>query len=136
MIVYSFSADSNRINHERLWIDLCFTLLETGIASNVIYLNSTTNKFSIFWNNPTTDYELVSGYEVNWRVPGGSWISSNRLGRTVNQYTASSNLISGQLYTVNVVSQVTLSNPAGSVIVTSINRKLRTGMEHYITTFT
>lgn len=109
-----------------------FILLETGIAPTVISLNSTTNKFSVFWNNPTPHFELVSGYEVKWRVSSSSAISSGLQSKTVNQYTAPSNLTPGQLYTVNVISHVTLTNPAYSIVVTSSGRIVRLGMHKLI----
>lgn len=116
----------------KVHVNIHFTLLESGIASTVISLNSMTNKFSIFWNNSSTDYELVSGYEVKWRVEGSMEDSSGQLSRTVNQYTASSNLTPGQLYIVNVISHVTLTNPADSFVVASSDEKVRLGMHKLI----
>lgn len=109
-----------------------FTLTESGIASTVIALDSETNNFSIFWNNPSIHYELVSGYEVKWRVEGSMEDSSGQLSRTVNQYTASSNLTSGQLYIVNLISHVTLTNPAYNFVVPSSDKKVRLGMHKLI----
>lgn len=54
--------------------------------------------------------------------------SSDQLSRTVNQYTASSNLTPGQLYIVIVISHVTLTNPADSFVVASSDKKVRLGM--------
>lgn len=116
----------------KVHVNIHFTLLESGIASTVISLNSMTNKFSIFWNNSSTDYELVSGYEVKWRVEGSMEDSSGQLSRTVNQYTASSNLTPGQLYIVNVISHVTVTNPADSFVVASSDEKVRLGMHKLI----
>lgn len=116
----------------KVHVNVCFTLLETGIASTVIFLNSTTNKFSIFWNNPSNDSELVSGYEVKWRVEGSMEDSSEILSKTVNQYTASRNLRPGQLYIVNVISHVALTDPAGNIVVTAGDRKVRLGMHKLI----
>lgn len=84
----------------------------------------------MFWNNPTTHYEIVSGYEVTWRVAGSSKSSSGLLSRTVNQYTVASGLISGQIYVVNVLSHVTLTGPAYSIVVSSADTTVRTGMEY------
>lgn len=111
-------------------------LSETGLAPSVIFLNSTTSWFSVFWSNPTPDFELVSGYEVKWRVASSSAISSGLLSRTKNQYTSPSNLTSGQLYLVNVISHVTLTDPAGGIVVSSGDRTVRTGMTCDVTTFT
>lgn len=111
-------------------------LSETGLAPSVIFLNSTTSWFSVFWSNPTPDFELVSGYEVKWRVASSSADSSGLLSRTKNQYTSPSNLTSGQLYLVNVISHVTLTDPADDIVVTSVDRTVRTGMTCDVTTFT
>lgn len=117
-------------NYVRSWINICFLLSETGLAPTAIFINSTTNMFSVYWNNPITHYDLVSGYEVTWRVSGSSSISSGSLGRNVNQYTVSGNLISGQLYTVTVICHVTLTNPAESTVVVSPENTVRTGMKN------
>lgn len=86
--------------------------------------------FFVSWNNPTTDYELVSGYEVTWRFSGSSIISSGPLEKNVNQYTVSSGLMAGQLYTVVVISKVTLTNPTDSTVVASPDFTVRTGMKY------
>lgn len=86
--------------------------------------------FSVYWNNPTTHYELVSGYKVTWRFSGSSSISSGLLDRNVNQYTVSGNLIFGQLYTVNVICHVNLTNPAEGTVVVSPDTTVRTGMKN------
>lgn len=99
---------------------------KTGLAPTIIFLKSTTNMFSVYWNNPTTHYELVSGYEVTWRFSGSSSISSGLLDRNVNQYTVSGNLIFGQLYTVNVICHVNLTNPAEGTVVVSPDTTVRT----------
>lgn len=91
-----------------------------------------TNKFSIFWNNPSTHYELVSGYEVKWRIEGSMEDSSGQLSKTVNQYTPSSNLTSGQLYIVNVISHVTLTNPVDSIVIPSSDEEVRLSMHKLI----
>lgn len=111
-------------------------LSETGLAPIDIFLNSTTSWFSVFWSNPTTDFELVSKYEVTWRVTSASADSSGLLSRTINQYTAPSNLTPGQLYIVNVISHVVLTDPADDIVVTSDDRTMRTGMTYDVTTFT
>lgn len=111
-------------------------LSETGLAPIDIFLNSTTSWFSVFWSNPTTDFELVSKYEVTWRVTSASADSSGLLNRTINQYTAPSNLTPGQLYIVNVISHVVLTDPADDIVVTSDDRTMRTGMTYDVTTFT
>lgn len=112
------------------WICVCFTFTEIGLVPTTIFLNSTTSKFSVFWNNPTTHYQLVSGYEVKWGVASFSTNSSGTLSRTVNQYTVSNNLIPGQLYRVNVISYITLTGPADSSLITSTDRTVRTGTEY------
>lgn len=86
----------------------------------------------VFWNNPTTHYELVSGYEVTWRFTGSSSHSSGPLEKNVNRYTLSSGLMSGQQYTVVVISKVTLTNPAGSTVAASPDLTVRTGMKNDI----
>lgn len=88
--------------------------------------------FFVSWNNPYSHFELVSGYEVTWRYLGTSSTSSGPLEKNVNQYTASNGLMSGQLYAVNVISEVTLTNPAGSIVVASPDFTVRTGMKNDI----
>lgn len=88
--------------------------------------------FSVIWNNPDTHYELVSSYEVTWRVTSASTYSSGALSRTVNQFTAPSNLTSGQLYIVNVISHVALTDPADDIVVTTGDIKVRLGMHKLI----
>lgn len=107
-------------------------LSEAGLAPTAIFLNSTTNMFVVSWNNPTTHYEVVSGYEVVWRYLGSSLTSSGLLEKKVNQYTVSSGLISGHQYTVTVISKVTLTNPAGSFVQPSPVTPVRLGIKHYI----
>lgn len=85
--------------------------------------------FFVFWSNPTNDYELVSSYEVTWRFSGSSFSTSGQLEKNVNQYTVSSGLMSGQLYTVNVISKVTLTNPADSFVQRSNDTPVRLGMK-------
>lgn len=112
---------------EKSWI-IFFLLLEAGLAPTAIFLNSTTNMFVVSWNNPTTHYELVSGYEVVWKYFRSLSTSSGLLEKNVNQYTVSNGLMSGQLYTVTVISHVTLTNPAVSTVVSSPDTIMRTGM--------
>lgn len=112
-------------------MNLCmFHIHRNWTSPHHIFLNSTTSKFSVFWNNPTTHYQLVSGYEVKWGVASFSTNSSGTLSRTVNQYTVSNNLIPGQLYRVNVISYITLTGPADSTLITSTDRTVRTGTEY------
>lgn len=63
-----------------------------------------------------------------WRVSGSSVSSSGQLDRAVNQYTVSSYLKPGQLYIVNVMSLITLTEPAESMVVTTDDRTVRLGM--------
>lgn len=107
-----------------------FILSETGLASTAISLNSTTSGFSVFWNNPTSQYALVSSYEVIWRVSGFSTSSSGQLGSTENQYTVTSNLVPGQLYLVNVISHVDLTDPTQSIVVASVDTEVRLGTQN------
>lgn len=58
--------------------------------------------------------------------------SSEILSKTVNQYTASRNLRPGQLYIVNVISHVALTDPAYNIVVTQGDRKVRLGMHKQI----
>lgn len=83
----------------------------------------------MFWNHPTTYYDIVSEYEVKWRVTGASQESSHRLNKTMKQHTVSSGLVSGQLYTVYVISHVNFINPPGSISVNSNDTKIRLGMK-------
>lgn len=73
-------------------------------------------------------YGLVTSNEVVWRVSGSSVSSSGQLDRAVNQYTVSSYLKPGQLYIVNVMSLITLTEPAESMVVTTDDRTVRLGM--------
>lgn len=83
----------------------------------------------MFWNHPTTYYDLVFEYEVKWRVTGASQESSHRLNKTMKQHTVSSDLVSGQLYTVYVISHVNFINPPGSIPVISNDTTVRLGMK-------
>lgn len=107
-------------------------LLETGLAPTTIFLNSTTSGFSVFWNNPSTHFNLVSDYKVSWRVSGSSSSMSGSLGTAVNQYTVSSGLMSGQLYIVNIISYATLSDPTMDIVVNTNDHTVRLGMNYDI----
>lgn len=109
-----------------------FILLETGLAPTTIFLNSTTSGFSVFWNNPSTHFNLVSDYKVSWRVSGSSSSMSGSLGTAVNQYTVSSGLMSGQLYIVNIISYATLSDPTMDIVVNTNDHTVRLGMNYDI----
>lgn len=115
-------------NHESFYI----VLSEAGLAPTAIFLDSTTNMFFVSWNNPSFHYELVSGYEVTWRFSGSSFNSSGPLEKNVTQYNVSSGLMSGQLYTVTVISKVTLTNPAGSFVQGSNDTPVRLGIKNDI----
>lgn len=118
-------------------INECFTfILEKRLIPTNIYINSTTSSFLVFWSPPNTDSELVSEFEVKWRVTGTAGQTSDRLSKSENKYTVSNGLISGQLYIVNVISHVSLTNPPTQLPVTSPDTKVRTGMKYYITAFT
>lgn len=105
------------------------------MAPTIKELITTTDHFSVSWDNPSTHNELVSAYEVTWRVASSSAGSSGLLSRTKNQYTSPSNLTSGQLYLVNVNSHADLTEPTQSIVVTSGDRNMRTGAKYYMTLF-
>lgn len=90
----------------------CFS--DTVLAPNITKLTSTTSKISVYWSHPNTQYDLVSNYEVTWKVNGSSVETSGLLERTVKEYTVSRYLIAGQLYIVNVICHTDRSNPAVS----------------------
>nr|XP_034332445.1 receptor-type tyrosine-protein phosphatase eta isoform X3 [Crassostrea gigas] len=92
---------------------------KSRLAPTITSITSTTSSFSVFWNPPNIDSELVTEYEVKWKVPGSSDQSSGQVNKTVNSLTVSSGLMSGQLYTVNVISHGILTNPAEAFVVTS-----------------
>lgn len=114
----------------------CFTLLEKRLEPINIYLNSTTSSFVVFWSPPNTDSELVSEYEVIWRVLGTAGQTSGRLSKSENTYNVSNGLISGQLYIVNVISHVSLTSPTKQIPVVSPDTTVRTSMKFDITAFT
>lgn len=128
----SFGYKLSIKTHQSIYV---FLLSEAGLSPTNIFLNSTTNMFFVSWSNPTSDYELFSGYEVTWRFLGSSFNSSGPLVKNVNQYNVSSGLISGQLYTVTVMSKVTLTNPAGSFVQPSPDTPVRLGIKHDIKYF-
>lgn len=103
-----------------------FTFLESRLAPTITGITSTTSSFSVFWNPPNADSELVTEYEVKWKVTGIGE-SSGRLNNSVNSLNVSSGLMSGQLYTVNVISHGNLTNPAKLFVVTSDDFQVRLG---------
>ncbi|XP_052712082.1 receptor-type tyrosine-protein phosphatase eta-like isoform X2 [Crassostrea angulata] len=98
---------------------------KSRLAPTITSITSTTSSFSVFWNPPNIDSELVTEYEVKWKVPGSSDESSGRVNKTVNSLTVSSGLMSGQLYTVYVISHGDLTNPAKVFVVTSNDSQVR-----------
>lgn len=114
----------------------CFTLLGKRLEPTNIYLNCTTSSFFISWSPPNTDSELVSEYEVNWRVLGTAGQTSGRLSKSKSKYSVSNGLISGQLYIVNVVSHVSLTSPTKQIPVVAPDTTVRTSMKFDITAFT
>lgn len=107
------------------WI-FFFTFLESRLAPTITGITSTTSSFSVFWNPPNIDSELVTEYEVQWKVTGLGQ-SSGRLNNSVNSLNVSSGLMSGKLYTVNVISHGNLTNPAKPFVVTSDDFQVRLG---------
>lgn len=87
---------------------------------------------SVFWSSPTTDSELVSTYEVTWKVKGASIGSSPHLDNSKSRYTVHSGLMSGQIYIVNVISHVNLTNPEQTIVVTSADFKERLSMKNIV----
>lgn len=72
---------------------------------------------------------------MKWRVTGSSSSTSGPQDKTVNQYTVSKGLMSGQMYIVNMISNVTLTDPTKSIVVTSADSTVRLGMKYdWITT--
>lgn len=116
--------------------ELMFYLLEKRLVPTNIYLKSTTSSFFVSWSPPNTDSELVSEYEVNWRVLSTAAQTSGRLSKSKNNYNVTNGLISGQLYIVNVISHVSLTSPTEQIPVTSSDTTVRTGMKFDITAFT
>lgn len=95
----------------------CFS--DTALAPNITKLTSTTSTISVYWSHPNTQYDLVSNYEVTWKVNGSSVETSGLLERTVKEYTVSRYLIAGQLYIVNVICHTDRSNPSAHTAVPS-----------------
>lgn len=83
----------------------------------------------MFWNHPTSYYNLISEYEVKWKVFGALQEASHSVNKTVKQHNVSSGLVSGQLYTVYVISHVNFINPQGSISVNSNDTTIRLGMK-------
>lgn len=102
--------------------EVCYA--KSRLAPTITGITSTTSSFSVFWNPPNIDSELVTEYEVQWKVTG-SGQSSGRLNNSVNSLNVSSGLMSGQLYTVNVISHGILTNPAKPFVVTSDDFQVR-----------
>lgn len=102
------------------------------MAPIIIHLNSTTATLSVFWSPPTTDSELVSTYEVTWKVKGASIGPSAHLDNSKSRYTVPSGLMSGQIYIVNVISHVNLTNPEQTIVVTSAESEERLSMKYIV----
>lgn len=69
-------------------------------------------------------------YEVTWKMTGSSAVeSSGLLEKTVKQYTVSSYLMAGQLYIVNVISHVKLTNISASIAEHSNDATVRLGVK-------
>ncbi|XP_052711656.1 phosphatidylinositol phosphatase PTPRQ-like isoform X3 [Crassostrea angulata] len=98
---------------------------DTVLAPNITKLTSTTSKISVYWSHPNTQYDLVSNYEVTWKVNGSSVETSGLLERTVKEYTVSRYLIAGQLYIVNVICHTDRSNPSSHTAVSSDDASIR-----------
>ncbi|XP_056016669.1 titin-like isoform X1 [Ostrea edulis] len=83
--------------------------------------SSSTSAFSVTWNDPSNDVNLVSGYIVRWRIHDQieSTQQLQTVDKSVTSHTVSTGLIPGQLYIVAVTSSVTLTNPASNIEVHS-----------------
>ncbi|XP_056016663.1 mucin-2-like isoform X2 [Ostrea edulis] len=83
--------------------------------------SSSTSAFSVTWNDPSNDVNLVSGYIVRWRIHDQieSTQQLQTVDKSVTSHTVSTGLIRGQLYIVAVTSSVTLTNPASNIEVHS-----------------
>lgn len=108
----------------------CFS--DTVLAPNITKLTSTTSKISVYWSHPSTQYDLVSNYEVTWKVNGSSVETSGLLERTVKEYTVSRYLIAGQLYIVNVICHTDRSNPSSHTAVSSDDASIRLSINYDI----
>lgn len=106
-----------------------FLFLDTELAPIITGIVSTTSTFTVFWNHPTSYYNLISEYEVKWKVSGTLQEASHSVNKTLKQHTVSSGLVSGQLYTVYVISHVNFLNPQGSISVNSNDTTIRLGMK-------
>ena len=101
----------------------------TGLTPNIDGKSSTTSTLSVSWSHPTTNYNLVTNYEVQWKVVGdSSFQTSKNLDKTSNNYTVSDRLMSGQLYTVVVIAHVKLTSPDDTLILSSSGQTERLGM--------
>ena len=109
-----------------------FDISETRLAPIITNVAVTSSELSVFWNHPSNDYDLVMQYEVQWSEINGSNNTSNRLGRTVRQFTVPNVLRPGQLYTVLVNSLGSLSNPSANFKIPSAQQTARLGMLEYI----
>lgn len=58
--------------------------------------------------------------------------SSVNLNNSESRYTVPSGLMSGQIYIVNVISHVNLTNPEQTIVVTSADSKERLGMKYIV----
>lgn len=107
---------------------MCFTLSENGLIPIITNITSTTSSISVFWSHPSNHSELVNNYEVTWRMEGTSVESSGLLDKTLKQYSMTSYLMAGQLYIVNVISHVDLTNFLARSVVHSKDATVRLGM--------
>ncbi|XP_061176197.1 phosphatidylinositol phosphatase PTPRQ-like [Saccostrea echinata] len=89
------------------------------LTPTIIKTSSTTSNFSVFWNHPSTDYNLFNSHSVSWKASGSSLASTESTGRAATSYTVSSGIVSGQLYIVTVSSVVGLTNPISTIYVSS-----------------
>ena len=110
-----------------------FDISETRLAPIITNVAVTSSELSVFWNHPSNDYDLVMQYEVQWSEINGSNNTSNRLGKTVKQFTVPNVLRPGQLYTVLVNSLGSLSNPSANFKIPSAQQTARLGMLELLT---
>lgn len=61
-------------------------------------------------------------------MPNSSIESSGRLDKALKNYTVSSGLISGQLYTLNVLTHANLTDPPATTVIHSNNQTVRLSM--------
>lgn len=67
------------------------------VPQNVTISNITTSSLTLSWN-PSTDDKAVTGYKINWRAQGGSWLNQT----TTNTSYFFSNLSANTTYEFNV----------------------------------